>query len=178
MSITKSQLSAIAPTIKEPNLSVYAAALSKTMETYNISSPSQKSMFLAQVMHESGACRYVKELASGAAYEGRKDLGNTQKGDGVKFKGRGLIQITGRTNYTKLGEAFGVDLISKPEILEQPQWASDSAGWFWNSRRLNDTAATNSDAAFLIVTKRINGGTNGLEDRLAYWKRAKKVFGI
>lgn len=178
MSTTKSQLSAIAPTIKEPNLSIYTEALNATMEEYAISSPSQQCMFLAQVMHESGACRYVKELASGAAYEGRKDLGNTQPGDGVKFKGRGLIQITGRANYTKLGEAFDLDLISHPELLETPALAAKSAGWFWNSRRLNDTSATNSEAAFLIVTKRINGGTNGLEDRTAYWNRAKKVFGI
>lgn len=178
MSITKSQLSLIAPTIREPNLSIYTDALNATMETYDISTPSQQCMFLAQVMHESGACRYVKELASGAAYEGRKDLGNIYKGDGFKFKGRGLIQITGRANYTKLGEAFGLDLITHPETLEKPEWAARSAGWFWGSRRLNDTAITNTDAAFLIVTKRINGGTNGLDDRVAYWKRAKKVFGI
>lgn len=178
MSLTKEQLKAIAPTIKEPQLSIYAKELGDTMEEYAIKTPSQKCMFLAQVMHESGACRYVKELAKGDAYEGRKDLGNTKPGDGVKFKGRGLIQITGRANYTKLSEAFGVDFVAKPELLEQPEWAAKSAGWFWNSRRLSDTAATNSEEAFKIVTKRINGGYNGLEDRKSYWSKAKKVLGL
>lgn len=178
MSITKSQLSIIAPTIKEPNLTIYTDALNVTMKEYSIESPSQKCMFLAQVLHESGACRYVKELASGSAYEGRKDLGNTQVGDGIKFKGRGLIQVTGRANYTRLGEFLKLDLLSNPEILEKPELASKSAGWFWHSRKLNTTSSVNTVEAFLAVTKKINGGTNGLEDRTLYWNRAKKVFGI
>lgn len=178
MLLTKDQLSTIAPTLKEPKLSLYTKAINETLECYDISTPSQIAMFIAQIMHESGSCVYTKELASGKAYEDRKDLGNTQPGDGVRFKGRGLIQITGRANYTKMSEAFNVDFIKNPELLETPEWAAKSAGWFWASRRLNDHAVTNSEAAFLIVTKRINGGTNGLDDRKKYWNRAKLVFGL
>lgn len=178
MSFTKQQLAAIAPTLKEPKLSIYTTAINDTMDFYGIDEPSQQCMFIAQVMHESGACFYVRELASGSAYEGRKDLGNTQPGDGVRYKGRGLIQITGRNNYKQLSEVFGVDFIAHPELLEQPEWATKSAGWFWSSRKLNDIALADTDTAFLTVTKRINGGTNGLEDRRNYWTRAKKSLGL
>jgi putative chitinase len=176
--LTKQQLSSIAPMLKEPKLTAFSEAINATMEAYNISSPSQVAMFIAQLMHESGECRYVEELASGKAYEGREDLGNTKPGDGVRFKGRGLIQITGRFNYLKLSKAFNLDFVNNPELLETPTYAALSAGWFWASRELNKIAETNSDASFLIITKRINGGTNGLEDRKMYWARAKKVLGI
>jgi putative chitinase len=178
MSLTKEQFSAIAPTIKEPKLSTYTMYINETLKVYGINTPSQVAMFIAQIMHESGACIYTKELASGEAYEGRKDLGNVQKGDGVRFKGRGLIQITGRANYAELSKAFGVDFINKPELLETPEWATKSAGWFWNSRKLNSIAVDNTEDAFKLVTKRINGGYNGLEDRKNYWARAKKVLGV
>jgi putative chitinase len=178
MPITKEQLKSIAPTIKEPTLSTYTAELNATMKEYEIDTPVEICMFLAQVLHESGACRYVKELADGKAYEGRKDLGNVKPGDGVKYKGRGLIQITGRANYNTLGIAFGIDFVNAPELLESPRWATLSAGWFWNSRKLNEIAKLGTEDAFLKVTKKINGGTNGLEDRKNYWTKAKKVFGI
>lgn len=178
MALIKTQLSSIVPTLKEPKLSLYLGYLNDTMNTYNISSASQQAMFLAQIMHESAGCYYTKELASGSAYEGRKDLGNVKPGDGVRYKGRGLVQITGRANYEQISKAFGVDFINKPELLETPEWAAKSAGWFWNSRNLNALAVNNTEAAFLAVTKKINGGTNGLEDRKLYWTRAKKAFGI
>jgi putative chitinase len=178
MPITKDQLKLIAPTLKDPNLTIYTAEFNATMEKYKINTSSQICMFLAQTLHESGSCRYVKELADGKAYEGRKDLGNVKPGDGVRYKGRGLIQITGLNNYTEISKAFGVDFVNAPEMLEQPHWAAMSAGWFWNSRKLNDIAKDNTEDAFLKVTKKINGGTNGLEDRKSYWTKAKKVFGI
>lgn len=178
MPITKEQLRVIAPTIKEPNLSIYTTEFNDTMDKYQITGLSEMCMFLAQTLHESGACRYVKELADGKAYEGRKDLGNINPGDGVRYKGRGLIQITGLTNYQQISKDFGVDFVKSPELLEQPHWATRSAGWFWNSRKLNSIAKDNTEAAFLAVTKKINGGTNGLEDRKNYWNNAKKVFGI
>lgn len=130
-------------------------------------------MFLAQLLHESGEFRYVKELASGQAYEGRKDLGNNHPGDGVKYKGRGLIQITGRANYEKCGKALGLELIDHPELLEQPAHAVSSAVWFWHSKGLSELA-TRGD--YMGITKRINGGTNGWADRLACLERVKRAF--
>lgn len=176
MSITPAQLGKIAPNLKEPKLTMWAGAISSAMELYGIITKHQQAAFLAQIMHESGECRYVKELASGEAYEGRKDLGNTVKGDGVRYKGRGLVQITGRTNYTTLSKAFGQDFINKPELLEQAEFAAKSAAWFWNSRSLNQYA-TGTDDGFKTITKRINGGYTGLEDRQKYWARAKSVLG-
>jgi len=144
--------------------------LLKAMEEFNINTPLRQAAFLAQLGHESGQFRYVKELASGEAYEGRKDLGNTQKGDGKRYKGRGLIQITGRANYTTLSKAFGVDFVAKPELLETPEWACRSAAWFWGTRKLNELA---DKEQFITITKRINGGTNGLKDRQELYAAAK-----
>lgn len=137
--------------------------------------PIRVAMFIAQLAHESGEFRYVRELASGEAYEGRLDLGNTEPGDGVRFKGRGLIQITGRTNYTYCGEALNLDLLNYPELLEEPMHAARSAGWYWHSRGLNEIADTGD---FIKITRRINGGTNGLADRMKYFDRARRVFGL
>jgi putative chitinase len=100
-------------------------------------------------------------------------LGNKVNGDGFKYRGRGLIQVTGRANYAACGEALGLDLINRPELLEQPQYAAMSAAWFWSFRGLN-TLADQSD--FLKITKRINGGTNGLADRQALYDKALKVL--
>ena len=129
--------------------------------------------FLAQVAHESAGIVYTKEIASGTAYEGRKDLGNIYKGDGVRYKGRGYIQITGRANYTLLSKDLGIDCVNHPELLEQPTYALLSALWFWKKKGLN--ALADKDA-FTEVTKRINGGTKGMEDRLNWLKRANKYI--
>lgn len=139
--------------------------------------------FIAQIGHESGQFRYVRELG-GDAYLAKYDtgklaqrLGNTPEadGDGQKYRGRGLIQVTGRANYEACSEALFGDsrLLATPELLEQPVYASMSAGWFWHRAGLN-TLADKSD--FLTITKRINGGTNGLEDREALYKRALEVL--
>ena len=145
------------------------------MGKYQINTPKRIAAFIAQIAHESGSLKYVEEIASGAAYEGNKGLGNAQPGDGIKFKGRGLIQLTGRANYKLVGQALNYDFISKPEDLELPGPACYSAAWFWDSRQLN-TLADKDD--FLGITKKINGGTNGLEDRKKHWATAKKVLGI
>jgi putative chitinase len=125
------------------------------------------------VGHESGDFRFSEEIASGAAYEGRTDLGNTKKGDGVRFKGRGLIQITGRSNYTEYGKARHRDYVTEPHnriIANNPAIAVDVSCWFWKTRNLNALAdADNIDA----ITRRINGGVNGLKDRKAHFRRAK-----
>ena len=142
---------------------------------FDITTPLRWAHYLAQIMHESGGFRYSEEIASGKAYEGRADLGNTQKGDGVRFKGRGLIQITGRANYTAYAKYCGYDVVAKPELLERLPGAVKSAMWYWQTHGLNELADKDK---FLTITKRINGGTNGLESRQKYLERAKKVLNV
>ena len=148
--------------------------LNAAMREFHINTPERQAAFLAQIAHESGELRYVKELASGAAYEGRASLGNTQPGDGMKFKGRGLIQITGRNNYYECGSVLGWDFITSPELLEQPVNACRSAAWFWASRGLNDLA---DKGDYIRICRRINGGYNGLKERQAYYVKAMLYLG-
>lgn len=149
--------------------------LNAAMQEYDISlSSSREAAFLAQIAHESGELRYVREIADGSAYEGREDLGNTEQGDGTRFRGRGLIQITGRANYSECGDALGLDLLREPALLEEPRNATRSAAWFWKSRGLNEVA---DSGGFEIITRRINGGLTGYADRLAYFRRAQQTLG-
>ena len=141
------------------------------MTRYGINTIKRQNHFIAQLAHESGEFRYMQELASGSAYEGRTDLGNVEIGDGVTFKGRGLIQLTGRANYAAISKALGIDFVSNPELLETPKYATLSACWFWNSRGLNALADADN---FLAITKKINGSTNGLTQRELYLDRAEK----
>jgi putative chitinase len=153
------------------------------MSRFEIGQPKRIAAFLAQVGHESGELRYVRELGSDE-YLSKYDtgalaarLGNTPEadGDGQKYRGRGLIQITGRRNYLSCSQAlFGDDrLLREPTLLEQPQWAAESAAWFWQRNGLNELADKDQ---FTAITRRINGGLNGLEDRLRLWARAKAVL--
>lgn len=128
--MTKEQLRNILVYATSVNIEKFYQPLVDTMAKFEINTPKRMAAFIAQLAHESGSLRYVRELASGAAYEGRKDLGNTQPGDGVKFKGRGLIQLTGRANYKKASEYFNEDFIEKPELIETPKYATLVAGWF------------------------------------------------
>lgn len=168
----------------------------ETCDRYEINTPIRQLCFLAQVGHESGGLFYTEELASGKAYEGRKSLGNIQPGDGIRFKGRGLIQITGRANYKSISDKLQVDFIKTPTLLggknikvctaDQLKYAALSAGWFWNSRNLNKLAnriniqksidAGSNLENFKQLTKRINGGYNGLADRLNRYKTGLKYF--
>jgi putative chitinase len=155
------------------DIDTFWSPLDLTMRRYDIDTPLRRAHFLAQVGHESGALRYEEELASGEAYEGRADLGNTEPGDGPRFKGRGLIQLTGRANYAAYGAARGIDFTTDgapSRIADDPALAADVAGWFWHDRGLNALADADKVRA---VTKRINGGYNGLADRMAYLERAK-----
>ncbi|MCA1860916.1 glycoside hydrolase family 19 protein [Janthinobacterium sp. HSC-3S05] len=151
----------------------FLAPLNAAMLEFGITTPARQASFLSQVGHESGQLRYVRELASGQAYEGRVDLGNTQRGDGVRFRGRGLLQVTGRANYAACGKALGLDLLAQPELLEQTDNACRSAGWFWQTHGLNALADSGDQ---LKVTRRINGGTNGLAERLALFVVAQRVL--
>lgn len=155
----------------------YQNALNAEMNRNGINTAIRMAHFLAQVGHESGAFRYSEEIASGSAYEGRKDLGNTQPGDGKRFKGRGLIQLTGRRNYQDFGKFVGLNLLTNEgarSVGLQPKLSVLAAVWYWNTRKLNALA----DADDVIkITKKINGGLNGLEDRCHYLVRAKFFMG-
>ena len=176
MPITEQQLLQILPNAGR-QAGVFVPALNTAMNRFGIVGTPRVAAFIAQVGHESGQFRWLKELwgptAQQVGYEGRADLGNTVPGDGSKYRGRGLIQITGRANYAACGEALGLDLISKPELLEQPQYAAMSAAWFWSTRGLNTLA---DQGEFVKITRRINGGLNGLADRQALYDKALKVL--
>lgn len=144
----------------------YFSALSTAMAANQINTPLRTAHFLAQVGHESGDLRYSEEIATGEAYEGRADLGNTQPGDGARFKGRGLIQLTGRSNYTRYGAARKRDFVTGANNLllsSDANLAVDVSCWFWTEHGLNEKA----DADDLNgITHKINGGLNGLADRV------------
>lgn len=156
---------------------VFVDPLNRSMEEWEINNPLREAAFLAQLAHESGEFRYMRELADGKAYEGRKDLGNVHEGDGKKYKGRGPIQITGYDNYQKCSLALYADerLLDQPELLEQPLDGCRAAGWFWKKKSLNQFADGRN---FREITRRINGGYNGYEEREQYYERALEVMGI
>ncbi|MDF9756134.1 glycoside hydrolase family 19 protein [Pseudomonas hunanensis] len=154
-------------------ITAFHQPLLEVLTRYRIDTPLRIAHFLAQIAHESGCLRYTEELASGSAYEGRKDLGNLQPGDGPRFKGRGLIQLTGRANYRQYGQYCTRDFENKDDpalVSSEPALAVDVAGWFWANRKLNDWADKDD---LREVTRRVNGGFNGLDDRAAYLARAK-----
>lgn len=200
MPITEQQLLQILPNAGR-QAGVFVPALNTAMNRYGIVGTPRAAAFIAQVGHESGQLtRLVENLnysadglmktwpsrfdlvrATAAArnpeqianivYAGR--IGNAAPGDGWKYRGRGLIQVTGKTNYADCGEALGLDLINQPELLEQPQYAAMSAAWFWSANGLNTLA----DAGDLTkITQRINGGTNGMADRQALYDKALEVL--
>ena len=156
---------------------VFVPVLNTAMNRYQIVGPKRVAAFIAQIGHESAQLRYVKEIwgptAAQMRYEGRADLGNTQPGDGSKYRGRGLIQITGRANYKACGEALSLDLINQPEQLEKPQHACMSAAWFWATKGMSTLA---DEGKFETITRRINGGLNGLAERQMLYVRALKVL--
>lgn len=132
--------------------------------------PLRLAHFLAQLIHESGSFRYMEEIASGQAYEGRKDLGNVEPGDGKRYKGRGPIQITGRANYRTFGRRIGIDLERHPEIAGFPSVGLHLALEYWRHHRLNELADLDD---VIGITKRINGGLNGFEDRKRHLAKVK-----
>jgi putative chitinase len=152
----------------------WATPINAAMEQGQINTCLREAAFLSQILVESGCFRYVREIwgptPAQSRYEGRLDLGNTQPGDGHKFLGRGLIQVTGRTNYEACGQALGLDLANHPELLEQPQYAVASAVWYWTVNNINDIADTGD---LQKVTKAVNGGLNGYAQRLQYYNNAK-----
>ncbi len=172
--VTVEQLRAIMPNLSLSRAQLLMPYLNQAMAEGGINTPARQAAFLAQLAHESVGLTAFEEYASGAAYEGRSDLGNTQPGDGVRFKGRGPIQLTGRSNYRAAGAALGIDLEGNPARAADVDVGFRTAVWFWNSRNLNSYAdARNFDA----ITYRVNGGYNGKAARDAYYARALQVLG-
>lgn len=169
MQITQQQLQSVFREAKPSLITKYLDSINEVLRKYDLSTLERCRMFLAQIGHESGQLRYVEELASGKAYEGRTGLGNTENGDGVKYKGRGLIQITGKRNYLLCGLALDLPLLENPELLAQLPYSVLSAGWYWSNNNLNSYC---DKGDFRGLTKRINGGYNGYNDRVLLYKRA------
>lgn len=155
-------LRAAMPGLSTANAVSYLPLMEAAMRERGITSQLRSAMWLAQVGHESMSLMYFEELNSGQEYEGRVSLGNTQPGDGVKFKGRGPIQITGRTNYTQAGAALNLPLVTNPKMAADPQYAFRISAWWWYAHNIN-TFADRGDV--IGATKVINGGTQGLSDR-------------
>ena len=177
VNLTELQLKRIIPYAYSKNIKIYTSEFNKVLPLFSIDTPLRICHFLAQVAHESGSLNYTKEIASGEAYDtGKKaiNLGNTPEkdGDGQRYKGRGLIQLTGLGNYKAFQKWLkgAPDIIKNPNLLEQPHLATLVSCWFWESRNLNELADKDD---FKSITKRINGGYNGLSDRLMFLTRAK-----
>lgn len=185
MEITLDILRIAMPKATKTNCETFLPHLNKTFIEFDINTSMRIAHFLAQLAWESGYLRYTTELAKGTAYEGRKDLGNTQEGDGVRFKGRGLIQLTGRNNYRnyltfalghKLIEDNGKDEVDEnKELLAAPKDATRSAGWFWKNHKLNQLADNDE---FTKITRIINGSSATVPKRLPCLRDAKIALGL
>lgn len=202
--LTLEQLKECLPKAKEANLEKFIDGLNETFEVFDISTPKRVAMFLAQTGHESGNFaatqenlnysakglvgtfkKYFPTEESAAAYArnpqkianrvygGRMGNGPESSGDGYKYRGRGVIQLTGKDNYTACGKALDLDLINDPDLVAENPVAILSAGWFWDTRRLNQWC---DKGDILTVTKRINGGTIGLEDRKHHYEHMLEVL--
>lgn len=182
MQITEQQLLRIMPSARK-SAGVFVPAINAAAARWQINTPKRMAAFLAQIGHESGHLRWTRELG-GDAYLAKYDtgpmakrLGNTPEadGDGQKYRGRGLIQVTGLYNYKVCSAALYGDqrLVDQPELLEQPEGAAQSAGWFWFANGLNQLADLGE---FVKITRKINGGENGLAERRELWTRAAEVL--
>ncbi len=186
--MTPEQLKSIVPGISDNNLAVYLPLLNTAFEKYFINTNERQACFIAQIAHESDSFHAVKEYGTGKEYEGREDLGNTEPGDGIKFKGRGLIQVTGKSNYNLCSIFLFGDkrLLDEPDLLEEPESALGSACWYWTKNQLNDICDKDDKwihvwknkpyNKFQWLTVRINGGLNGYASRLNFYNRAKEVL--
>lgn len=180
MNLTTAHIKAIMPQATAKAIELYLPHMNALMPQFGIDTAARASAFLAQVAHESGQLRYARELWGPSKwqskYEGNKDLGNIYPGDGFKFLGRGLIQITGRANY----EAFGRDVrgdknffTTTPDLVQTPMYAVMSACWYWKSRNLNKYADAGD---FSGLTKRINAAKLNYAERVNFWEAAKKTL--
>jgi len=202
--ISATQLKKIFHSADQADLDEICGPLNAAMQEFGIDTPARQAMFLAQCAHESGNFAHVEEnlhyraetllkvfhkyyktaadaaahakkpeLIANRVYSSRMGNGDAASGDGYRYRGRGLIQLTGKDNYTACGKALNVDLHKTPDYLETAEGASRSAAWFWSHNGLNKFADADD---ILGCTKRVNGGTNGLEDRTKHYKDAKAVL--
>lgn len=177
VTIDTTLIRAMMPSAPALRLTPHAAYIAEALAFGGIDTPQRIAAFMAHLAHESGEYRYMEEIADGSDYEGRADLGNVQPGDGVKYKGRGPIQITGRANYQACGTFLGLPLLERPDLLTRPEHGTLSAAWFWSKAKpwLNPAA---DRGWFKVTTRLINGGYNGLDDRLRYYQRNLRLLGL
>lgn len=175
-------LRAVMPSLGAAKSALYAPALARAMAEGGINTPARIAAFLAQLAHESGELRFMEEIwgptSQQLRYEGTelaKRLGNTEPGDGLRYKGRGPIQLTGRANYRAAGKALGLPLEEQPKLAAEPEVGFRIAVWYWRTRGINALADAGD---FVAVTKAINGGTYGLEHREKFHDRARAHLGI
>jgi putative chitinase len=177
------QLQSICRHAPAARLSLVLPHLNKALLEGEVSTPARLAMFLAQIALESGEFRYSEELWGPSDAQCRYEppsqlatrLGNTQPGDGKRFKGRGYIQLTGRSNYAKAALALGIDLVAHPDLAAWPEMAARIAAWYWRTHNCNGPADRGDVEG---TTKLINGGLNGLEERERYFWRAKTALGV
>lgn len=183
---TPEQLQSIMPALPAKRREAFVPFLQAAMTEFGIEAPARAAAFLAQLAHESGQFRFMEEIWGPTPAQRRYEpvstlaanLGNSEAGDGRRFKGRGPIQITGRANYRRFGDLLGTDLISDPAGAALPELAFRIAGLFWSKKGLNELADRATPEAFREITRRINGGFNGLEDRQKFYAVARKVLGV
>jgi putative chitinase len=191
MNLTAEQISKASGSSLE-NAERFRPYLNKYMDKYGVNTPNRVLAFLSQIGHESGGLKHTLEQGNlSINYEGNKDLGNIYAGDGVKYKGRGLIQLTGRANYQKMSEKTGKDLINNPQLVEQPDLATEVRVIWWKDRKrsgltLNEWAdrydpkqpidSANNKDILENITRAINGGINGWEDRLRRMSNGLSIF--
>src|SRR5262249_16908093 len=184
--LTSDELQSIMPKLSSARNAELLPFLQSAMTEFAIEAPARAAAFLAQLAHESGQFRFMEEIWGPTDAQRRydpltklsQDLGNSEPGDGKRFKGRGPIQLTGRANYKRFGDLLTVDLVGDPPRAAMPAVAFRIAGLFWSRKGLNELADLATDDAFKEITRRINGGTNGLDDRKAFYAVARNVLGV
>ena len=184
--LTAEQLQSIMPAVPAKRRDALLPFLQAGMTEFAIEAPARIAAFLAQLAHESGQFRFMEEIWGPTPAQRRYEpvstlatnLGNSEVGDGKRFKGRGPIQITGRANYRRFGDLLGTDLVADPARAALPELAFRIAGLFWSKKGLNELADRATPDAFREITRRINGGFNGLEDRQKFYAVARRVLGV
>ena len=172
--MTPEALAAALPYCGLARARIFAPPITAACSKWQIDTPVRQAAFLANAAAETASLSMMREDGDGSAYVGI--LGNQTLADAQAYVGRGLLQITGRDNYAACGAALGEPLLVRPSLLEDPTWAAQSAGWFWSTRGLNQLADQDPNA-FATICERINGGFNGINERIACWLYARRALG-